>query len=215
MQRARKTRVWFTRGRLSRLSWFPMTSTAYRRRVTVDSDLPFERVPDDRHAARESGGHALVAPGRRHNLIVGNIVGELRGALRDVPAEVHPGGLRVRIPSSPRFVTPDVTVVCQTPRFDDQEEDALTNPSIVFEVISEGTEAQDRGDKFEAYATIASLAEYVLVSSTHARVERFVRHADASWTYRAFGLGEQVPLSTAACQLAVEEIYLKVFAKAY
>ena len=143
-----------------------------------------------------------------HDVIVGNIVGELRSALRDMPCEVYPAGLKVRVEPH-KSQAADVTVVCQAPRFQDDGEDVLINPTIVFEVVSEATEAADRGAKFEGYAAIPTVAEFLLVATTHARVERFVRHADGSWNYRAFGQGEVVPLSTAGCQLKVDEVYFE------
>ena len=182
---------------------------AYRRKLS-DEDLSFSSR--DPHEEQDSGRAPLTSR-RRHDLIVGNIAGELRASLRDVPSgEVYPVGMRVLVQGQRNFA-PDVTVVCQTPRFEDGTESTLVNPTILFEVVSETTEAQDRGEKFEVYATIASLAEYVLVSTRTPRVERFLRHADGSWTYRAYGMGDVVPLSTAGCQLKVDEVYLKAFPK--
>jgi Uma2 family endonuclease len=187
--------------------------------MTTSAAGAYRRKPTEQDFGDGNGEVAARDPSRattsrrRHDVIVGNIVGELRSALRDMPCEVYPAGLKVRTEPHETHAA-DVTVVCSAPRFQDDDEDILINPTILFEVIAEVTEAADRGEKFEAYGGIPSVAEYLLVSTTHARVERFVRHADGSWNYRAFGRGEVVPLSTAGCQLKVDEVYLKAFPKA-
>jgi Uma2 family endonuclease len=184
--------------------------------MTTSAAGAYRRKPEQEFADGNGNGDAVRDPSRaansrrRHDVIVGNIVGELRSALRDMPCEVYPAGLKVRVEAHKTHAA-DVTVVCQAPRFQDDGEDVLINPTILFEVVSESTEAADRGEKFEAYAAVASVSEFLLVSTTHPRVERFVRTADGSWNYKAFGHGEVVPLSTAGCQLKVDEVYLKAF----
>ncbi len=45
-----------------------------------------------------------------------------------------------------------------------------TNPTLIVEVLSDGTEDYDRGEKREHYFTIASLREYLLVSQKGPRL---------------------------------------------
>ncbi|HVY48931.1 MAG TPA: hypothetical protein VHB21_23740, partial [Minicystis sp.] len=81
-----------------------MTTTAggaYRRKLT-EEDLALDRG----HENGEARAKGSVTSRRRHDLVVGNIVGELRAALRDVPAEVYPEGMRVRV-QGPKAFAPD------------------------------------------------------------------------------------------------------------
>ena len=82
---------------------------------------------------------------------------------------------------------------------------------MVFEVLSDSTESYDRGDKFASYRTVPSIREFILVSQKRARVERYVRQADGAWLLREHGAGDRVPLETLGGELAVDEMYLKVF----
>jgi Uma2 family endonuclease len=43
--------------------------------------------------------------------------------------------------------------------------DTLLNPKIIIEILSDSTEAYDRGKKFELYRSLESLSEYVLIST--------------------------------------------------
>ena len=59
----------------------------------------------------------------------------------------------------------------------------ITNPTLLVEVLSPSTEAYDRGDKWRDYQLIPSLREYVLVSQSEPRVERYQRLPSGSWEY--------------------------------
>jgi Uma2 family endonuclease len=67
---------------------------------------------------------------------------------------------------------------------------AVTNPAVVVEVLSESTERYDRDGKFKAYKEIGSLREYVLVSQEERRIELF-RRAD-SWVGEVVRAGEAI-----------------------
>ncbi|MSP58749.1 MAG: Uma2 family endonuclease [Myxococcales bacterium] len=86
--------------------------------------------------------------------------------------------------------------------------------AALFEVLSDCTEKFDRGRKFEQYRTIPSLAEYVQVSQKEPLVEHFARQADGSWLMREQRAGEPIGLLSLGCEIAVDEIYLRVFAEA-
>lgn len=49
--------------------------------------------------------------------------------------------------------------------------DVITNPTLLLEVLSEGTESFDRGEKASGYRSIPSLQHHVLVSQTERHVE--------------------------------------------
>ena len=53
--------------------------------------------------------------------------------------------------------------------------DMITNPSVVVEVLSELTEAWDRGGKFAQYRRVVSLMEYVPVAQVAMRAEWVTR----------------------------------------
>jgi Uma2 family endonuclease len=57
---------------------------------------------------------------------------------------------------------------------------------LIIEVLSDSTEAFDRGDKFNDYQTLESLQEYVLVNSKHQRVETFRRGEEGLWILQTY-----------------------------
>ena len=102
---------------------------------------------------------------------------------------------------------PDVTIVCgKLERLPDAQR-TVTNPTLIVEVLSESTEAYDRGRKFEHYRSMSSLKEYVLVSFREPLVESHMRNADGSWNTTFAGARETLVLRSIDARLDVDEIY--------
>jgi Uma2 family endonuclease len=181
--------------------------------VSAEEYLELERAAEERHELIDGEMFAMSGGTREHSLIAANITGELRAALRPKPCEVLSSDLRIRIEALNRYTYADAIAVCGPPLFLDERRDTLLNPTALFEVLSDSTESYDRGEKFAGYRTLPSLQEYVLVSQKRELVEHFHRQADGSWLLRVCGAGESVSLPSLACELAVDEIYLKVFAE--
>ena len=59
-------------------------------------------------------------------------------------------------------------------------------PLIIIEVLSDSTEAFDRGDKFIDYQSLETLQEYVLINSKQARIECFRRTEENLWTLQFY-----------------------------
>jgi len=185
----------------------PMIQTG----ISAAQYLELERAAEERHELIDGEMFAMSGGSREHSLIAQNIGGELRGALRSRPCEVFNADMRIGIEATSRFTYADVSVACGPLRFVDEKRDTLLNPTAVFEVLSDSTESYDRGEKFAGYRTVPSLQEYVLVSQKRELVEHLHRQADGSWLLRVCGAGESVSLPSLGCELAVDEIYFKVF----
>lgn len=175
-----------------------------------------EYLEGERRAETKSeylDGKVFAMPGgsRRHNLVMTNLIREISQQLKNRPCEVYPSDLRVHIPATGLYTYPDLVVVCEDPRFEDQELDTLLNPALIIEVHSPTSEAYDRGKKFWHYRSIDSLAEYVLVCQDRPRIEQYVRQEGGSWLLTATpGLDSRMILASVGCELALAEVYDKV-----
>jgi Uma2 family endonuclease len=136
----------------------------------------------------------MAGASEAHNLIVTNVVGELRSALRSRPCKVYPSEMRVKIPATSLYTYADASVTCDRPSFEDDKVDTLLNPQAIFEVLSESTEDYDRGTKFKNYRSIPSLNDYV--SQDEVLIEHFVRQPDGSWLLRERHAGEALELTS-------------------
>lgn len=106
-------------------------SVAAVQRLSVKEYLALERASEVKHEFFD--GFAMAGASEAHNLIVGNVAGELRSALKLRPCRVYPSDMRVLCPTGLRTY-PDVSVVCGEPEFEDEQRDTLLNPLSIVEV---------------------------------------------------------------------------------
>ncbi|MBI4703866.1 MAG: Uma2 family endonuclease [Deltaproteobacteria bacterium] len=176
--------------------------------------LAFERASPTRHAFLAGEIFDMSGGSREHSLIGANFVGELRAALRGRPCEVHGPDLRIHIPRTGLYTYADALVVCGRVEFADDVRDTLLNPAAVVEVLSDSTEAYDRGEKFHHYRSVPSLSHYVLASQRQVLLEHFARQPDGSWAFVVLGPGERLVIGRplgAPAEIAVDALYDRVF----
>jgi Uma2 family endonuclease len=179
--------------------------------VTPEEYLAAERLSETRSEYLDGGVFPMPGGSLNHNQITTNLVIELGTQLRASPCRVLGMDLKVRMPDSRKFFYPDLAVVCGEPQFHDDRRDIITNPDLVIEVLSPSTEAFDRGAKFQAYRTIESLKEYLLVSQGTPLIEQYVRGDDGKWTLTtAAGLESSLALPSIECTLNLAAVYDKV-----
>jgi len=178
-------------------------------RVSAEEYLRLERAAETKSEYDDGAIYAMAGASYAHTMIVGNLNWSLRNRL-PLPCRALPSDMKVRILNPTRFYYPDVTIICDAPRFADDEQDVLLNPLIVFEVLSTSTAGVDRGRKFHGYQTIDSLHEYVLVSQERYFVEHF-RCDGERWIYaRIEGADAHLSLPAVNCDLPLAEIYRQV-----
>lgn len=178
--------------------------------VTVEDYLALDRASvDAKHILWGGEVFAMAGASRQHNRIVTNLLVCLGAQLRGRPCEPFASDLRVFVPSKEGYVYPDVTVVCEPDAHAPDYADVLRNPRVVIEVLSDSTEAFDRGDKFDGYQSIPSMTDYVLVSSKRRHVDHYRRQEDGSWVLRSYGGDSIASLTSIECTLPLDEIYVR------
>ncbi len=146
------------------------------RRVTLDAYEEAERKAETRNEYFDGVVRAMPGASPRHLLLtpvlgrtVGNRLENKGGVCVYLDQDV-----RVAIPRSNVYTYPDGAIACP-PQFLEKPRGAITNPRVVFEVLSPSTEAYDRGAKFRRYRTVETLEDYVLISTAEPVVEVFSR----------------------------------------
>jgi Uma2 family endonuclease len=179
--------------------------------MTPSEYLAWERQAETRHEFVNGDIIARAGASEAHNLIVGNMSGELRARLRGRGCKTYPSDMKVKVAQLDTYTYPDVVVVCSQPHFEDQHVDTLLNPTLIVEVLSPSTEAYDRGEKFAHYRQIPSLQEFVLIAQDRVRVERYVRQQGEQWLLTEFSdPAGGLPLVSVSCELPLAEIYYQV-----
>lgn len=188
-----------------------MTQSAEQLVFTEDEYLAHELGTEAKHELINGAIVAMAGASREHNAIVGNIVGLLRALLKQRRCLVFPSDQRVHVEATGLFTYPDVSVACDDLRFHPKNRDTLLNPCVLVEVLSDSTEAYDRGAKFAHYRAIPSLQEYVLVSQHEHKIEHYRRLETGQWVLTVFeGDAAAADLPALGCALSLAEVYDKL-----
>ncbi len=180
------------------------------RRRTVEEYLELERTTREKHEYLHGEIFAMGGASEAHNLIVGNVLSGLHQQLRGKPCRVYPSDLRVKIDRTGLYTYPDIVVACGEPQFE-QPGDTLVNPTLLVEVLSESSEAYDRGRKSEQYRTLASITDYLLIAQDRMLVEHYSRQTGDRWLLTAASRPDDaIQIPSLGCALPIAEIYRNV-----
>lgn len=181
-------------------------SAAARTAMTYAEYLAAERVSDVRHEYLRGQVFAMAGGTPEHGRLAASVIVLLGRELRDRPCTVYTSDVRIRIEETDRSTYPDVSVVCGLRQTAKGDADALVNPGVLVEVLSDSTEADDRGEKFAHYRRIPSLREYVLVSQRTPRIEVYRRDGD-EWILAEATSGGRAVIPSLGVELSVDEVY--------
>ncbi len=142
-----------------------------------------EEASEVRHEYHD--GEIIVMSGGTidHALIIRNLIILLHLAFQDSDFSVFGGDLRIWIPEHNRCLYPDLSVFNGEVILNNDRRDEVINPCWIFEVLSDSTEAYDRGQKFRFYRSIPSFNNYFLVSQTEPLIEHYQRTDNDRWLF--------------------------------
>jgi Uma2 family endonuclease len=189
-------------------------------RYTVEEYLALEREAEERHEYLDGQIFLMAGESPEHGDICSNLVIRLGTQLQDTNCRVRSKDTKVRSgtssmsPKSAKglFSYPDIVVICGQPQYYDEHRHVVINPSVIIEVLSDSTEAFDRGAKFIRYRNWnPSLTDYFLVWQSDAIVEHYVRQPDGSWSIYVYqDLEDSVFIKSINCALRLAEVYDRV-----
>ena len=178
---------------------------------TVEEYLAFECASETKHEYFAGAIVAMAGASYEHNLSTGDTYASLRNQLRGTSCTVLPSDQRLRVSPQGPLIYPDIMVVCGRPQFTDERPDTVTNPTVIIEILSPSTEADDRGRKTKHYPTLESLQEYALLARDECHVEPYIRAEHGWWRFNeATDRAATIQLSSIDCTLALAEIYERV-----
>jgi Uma2 family endonuclease len=147
-----------------------------------------------------------------HGRLAARLTFVLTAGLGKSPCEAFSSDAKVRVDETDLSTYPDVSVICGHIERSSMDPEAATNPVVLVEVLSDSSEAYDRGEKFAHYRRLPSLQEYVLVSQTTPHIEVFRRTGSGSWEFREATAGGRLKLESIGVELIVDEVYASVLA---
>jgi Uma2 family endonuclease len=178
--------------------------------VTAREYLDVERKSEIRSEYIAGRVFAMSGASRRHNLITINVSREISLQLRGRACEAYVSDMRVKVAPTGMYTYPDIVTVCGEPQLEDAHGDTLLNPTVIVEVLSESTEAYDRGEKFAQYRRLETLRESVLVAQDKVRIEHYRREGEQWILSEISDPGSTLHLPSIDCHVAVEAVYEKI-----
>ena len=183
-----------------------MTKPIRLHRYAFAEYLAIEEVARVKHEYLEGEIYAMAGGTPEHAALAAVVTTMLGEQLRGSPCRVYSSDLRVRILATGLATYPDVTVVCGPTERDPESATHVVNPRVVIEVLSDGTEEYDRGEKLEHYKKVPSLMAVVLVSHRERKIEMWSRDTSA-WEVTVHGSGQVARISSLNCRLDVDAVY--------
>jgi len=145
------------------------------------------------------------------NRLAGNFYASLNFAFRQQDYEAFMGDVRLWIPKRRIYTYPDVMIVAGEPEYFNNRTDIILNPHAIVEVLSKSTKGYDREDKFEAYRTIETFREYLLIDQTRIRVEQYSKTGNKRWELCEYDEeDEAIALTSVPFQISLLDLYNKV-----
>ncbi len=143
-----------------------------------------------------------------HNEIALNLGGALKLALKGKPYRTFSSDQRLWVPQLNNYTYPDVMVVAKPIELQSGRTDTITNPLLIAEVLSKGTRAYDRDDKFAAYRSIPSFQEYLLIDQYRLQVQQYSKTDANKWIFSEYGVfGDRLMLNSISVEVSLADLY--------
>jgi Uma2 family endonuclease len=178
------------------------------RYFTPEEYFAWEEQQLERHELINGRVYAMSGGTQNHSAIKLNIGSLITAHLRGGQCRVFNSDLKVNILYRSNYTYPDLSVTCDAR----DRENALyiTYPCLIVEVLSESTEADDRGKKFEKYRRNPNLVDYILVSSDEIAIDIYHRNDTGDWLILSYRAGDRVEFKSIGLSLQIEQFYEEI-----
>jgi Uma2 family endonuclease len=188
-----------------------MTMVAQRepRHMTVDEWRALERTSSDiKHEYIDGQVYAMSGGSLAYGRIASNAVRTLEDALarKGKACDVYNSDVATRL-SPRRYTYPDASVTCDERDRPAPDKTDVQAPCVIVEVLSDSTEAYDRGRKFGLYRACPTVQEYILVATRYQAVEVYRRTPQGWAIYQSYGPGDEIELTSLDVRFSFAALY--------
>lgn len=177
-------------------------NVALRRTWTVDEFLAWEDRQELRYEFDGLRVIAMTGGSFEHDAIQMNLARALGNRLDGKPCRVHGSNLKINVMGSIRY--PDAYVTCSPVK---RGAKVLSEPVVIFEVLSPSTARTGRTTKNREYAGTESVRRYVMLEQSAADGMMFVRDGAGEWVGQVLGPDVVLHMPEIDVDLPMTEIY--------
>jgi len=173
--------------------------------LTPEEYFAWEEKQLEKHEYIDGQVYAMGGGSKNHSLIAVRFIAMFSTHLEGSGCETGNSDLRVNIPGTDNYTYPDVSVTCD--ERDRETTQYITYPCLIVEVLSDATEAYDRGGKFRLYRNNPALIDYLLVSSTRIEMDLYHKNEADEWLIINYQEGDTIKLKSTNLSFAIEQVY--------
>ncbi|MEH2330853.1 Uma2 family endonuclease [Nostoc sp.] len=182
-----------------------------QRYYTPEEYLELEEAADYKSEYIDGQIIPMAGGTANHNRISLNLSAALNFAFRQQDYEVFMSDVRLWISQKHTYTYPDVIILAGEAEYFNNRTDIIVNPQLIVEVLSKSTKGYDCEDKFQAYRTISTFQEYLLIDQTRIHVDQFSKIGKKQWTLREYDEeDEAIALVTVPFEISLQDLYNKV-----
>ena len=188
-----------------RIGETPTMGLVAEKLYSLDEYAALEAASGVKHEYDHGIVMAMAGGTPEHSRIAMRIGSVLEDALKGKPCKPFNSDLKIK--TAGRVLYPDVSVLSPPVKRDPELPDAVLNPRVVIEVLSDSTEAYDRGEKFALYRQNKELTDYILVSTARIYAEHYMRIDDDTWNLAFLGAESTLRLPGIDCEISLGSLY--------
>ena len=188
-----------------------MLRTTETKYYTPEEYLALEETSEDKNEYRQGEIIPMVGATTNHNQIAGNFYRRFPLTINNQDYYTYMETVRLWLSDYSIYTYPDVMVIKGQPLYQGNSQSNVINPLIIVEVLSNSTQAYDRGDKFKFYRSLPTFQEYILIEQSSYSVERYYKQKDDQWLID-FVTGENAVLQLVSVdwQISLQDLYQRV-----
>ena len=179
----------------------PAMNVALRQRMTLQQFLAWEERQELRYEFDGFSPVAMTGGTAGHEIICLNLTASLLARLRGKPCRPYGSNLKIEVMGRIRY--PDAFVACGPVA---RSSTVITDPVVIFEVLSESTARTDRIDKNREYASTASVRRYVMLEQDQIAATVFERVGDA-WVGGILAADDTIRMPEIGIEIPLAELY--------
>lgn len=173
-------------------------------KMTLDEFMAWENEQTERHEFYRGEVFGMVGGTARHNRVIMNLGSGIAEHLDGTGCQVFSESMKVQL-ATEGILYPDLMVTCG--KADAGDEQVITDPKLVIEVLSPSTKGYDKRDKFILYRTLASLREYVLIDPAKRQLEVFTLTHAGAWLLTDQTGTDELVLTSIDCRLPMGVVF--------
>lgn len=174
-------------------------------RLTAEEYFIWEEKQLEKHEYIDGEVYAMSGGSVNHGRIAIRFTAMFETHLENSDCMTGNSDIKVNIVETTNYTYPDASVTC-----DDRDKNTsnyFTYPCLIVEVLSDSTEAYDRGGKFRMYRNNLILQDYLLVSSTQIEMDLYHKKDTGEWVIINYQEGDTVELKSINLNFPIEQVY--------